>query len=209
MGSVSVAWLGSLTHAFVKEGEIEKDGVLRYKLYNPGSTTPVKAAVVLFALQVALFMYFHQIHGCINQQETIFIARKYIYFKNMHQVFPLMRERCSSCGRRNKALPPNKFQLISHKYVEPWHFIALDHCGPIKPIINGCQYLLTVEDLFSGWVEIFPVPSTEAKYVVEKLALDICCRFGVPNTIVMDNHSAFIGSTMNNFCSSLDIKIKH
>ena len=87
--------------------------------------------------------------------------------------------------------------------------MALDHCGPIKPIINGCQYLLTVKDLFSGWVEIFPVPSTEAKYIVEKLALDICCCFGVPNTIVTDNHSAFIGSTMKIFCSSLGIKLKH
>ena len=113
-----------------------------------------------------------------------------------------MMERCTSCAGRNKDLPPNKFHLITHKYVEPWHCMALDHCGPIKPIINGCQYLLTVKDLFSGWVEIFPVPSTEAKYIVEKLALDICCCFGVPNTIVTDNHSAFIGSTMNNFCSS-------
>ena len=87
----------------------------------------------------------------------------------MDQVFPLMRERCTSCARRNKALLPNKFQLISHKYVDPWHCIALDHCCKIKPIINGFS-LLTVKDLFSGWVEIFPVSSTEEKYVVEKLA---------------------------------------
>ena len=85
--------LGSLAHAFVKEGEIDAAGILRYKLLQPGSTTPVKAAVVPFALQIAALMYFHQLHGCISQQETIRIARKYIYFKNMHQVFPLMQER--------------------------------------------------------------------------------------------------------------------
>ena len=200
--------LGPLAHAFVKEGEIDSHGVLRYNLWTPGGH-PVKAAVVPFALQIAALMYFHQVYGCINQQETIRQARKYIYFKNMHQVFPLMRERCEGCARRNKALPPNKFQLISHKYVEPFHCIALDHVGPIKPVINGCQYLLTVKDLFSGWVEIFPVPSTEAQYVVQKVGQEICCRFGVPNTILTDNHSAFVGKTMTDFCSSLGITLKH
>ena len=48
-----------LAYAFLKEGEIDKDGVLQYKLYNPGSTTPVRAAVVPFALQIASLMYFH------------------------------------------------------------------------------------------------------------------------------------------------------
>ena len=81
--------LGLLAHAFIKEGEIDKEGVLRYKLYNPGSATPVKAAVVPFALKIALLMYFHQVHGCINQQETICIARKYIYFKNEKKVHSL------------------------------------------------------------------------------------------------------------------------
>ena len=95
------------------------------------------------------------------------------------------------------------------KYVEPFHCIALDHVGPIRPVINGCQYLLTVKDLFSGWVEIFPVPSTEAQYVVQKVGQEICCRFGVPNTILTDNHSAFVGKTMTDFCSSLGITLKH
>ena len=52
-GSKLTEPLGSLAHTFVKEGEIDKDGVLRYNLYNPGSTTPVKAAVVQLALQMA------------------------------------------------------------------------------------------------------------------------------------------------------------
>ena len=195
--------LGSLAHAFVKEGEIDADGILRYRLFQPGSTTPVKAAVVPFALQIATLMYFHQHYGCINQQETIRVE------SNMHQVFPLMQERCTACARHNKALPTNKFQLVSHKYVEPWHCIALDHVGPIKPSNNDCQYLLTVKDLFSGWLKVFPVPSTEAKYVVEKLAMDICCCYGVLNTIVTDNHSSFVGTTMSKFCNSLGIRLKH
>ena len=58
-------------------------------------------------------------------------------------------------------------------------------------------------------MEVFPVPSTEAKYVVEKLAMDICCRYSVPNTIVTDNHSSFVGTTMTKFCNSLGIRLKH
>lgn len=61
-GSKLTEPLGLLAHAFVKEGEIDKDGVLQYKLYNPDSTTPVKAVVVPFTLQIASLMYLHQIH---------------------------------------------------------------------------------------------------------------------------------------------------
>ena len=127
----------------------------------------------------------------------------------MALAFKAMQERCHACSLRNKPMKKNKFQLISHTYVEPWFAISIDHVGPLDPPIKGNRFLLTVKDLFSGWTELFPCPSTEAVYVCEILALEIIARYGTPQILVSDNHKAFTSNLFNKFCSDLGIVLKH
>ena len=197
-------------HAFVSEGCLVH-GMLHYKFFpnNYTSGEPRKLAVVPFALQIPVLMFFHQKHGCISKAETIRIARQYVYFKNMPIAFTVMQRKCGSCCRRNKPEPPNQFQLISHRYVEAWNTVSIDHVGPMRPVQNGCGYLLTIKDLFTGWVEIFPVPSTAAKHVVDILAVEICARYGVPHILLTDRHQAFMGTVLDKFCKDLGITLHH
>ena len=196
--------------AFVKDGQLVH-GMLHYKFFPNNYTTgaPRLLAVVPFALQIPVLMFFHLKHGCISKAETIRIARQYVYFKNMPLAFAVMQRKCGSCCRRNKPDSPNQFQLISHRYVEAWHTVSLDHVGPMRPPQNGCSYLLTVKDLFTGWVEIFPVPSTAAQHVVDILALEICARYGVPHILLTDRHQAFAGTVLAKFCKELGIILQH
>ena len=200
--------ISKAAHPLLMDGEIV-DGVLKYKFFADGEKTPRYLTVVPFALQIPTLLYFHYKHGCSDQIKTIEMARKFIYFKNMALAFKAMRERCRACCLRNKPMPKNKFQLISHRYVEPWFAIAIDHVGPIDPPQKGNRYLFTVKDLFSGWCEFFPCPSTEAVYVCEILALEIVARYGTPNIIVSDQHKSFTSKIFNKFCSDLGITLKH
>ena len=194
---------------YVKDGFVDAHGMLRYRFLPPNHSTFRELAVVPFALHIPVLKFFHLKAGCASKVETIRLAKQYVYFHNMSQAYESMLETCDPCQRRNKALPPNKFQLISHRYVEPFFCIALDHVGRLVPPQNGHNYLLTLRDCFSGWPEMFPVPTTEAKYVIDILANQIFCRFGLPHILLTDSHSCFVGKEFSRFCKELGIELRH
>ena len=200
--------ISKAAHALAADGKME-NGLLKYIFYGNNETEPRKLTVVPFALQIPIMMYFHQKYGCSDQLKTIERARHFVYFKNMPLAFKAMQQRCQACCRRNKANPSNNFQLVSHTYVEPWFAIAIDHVGPIDPPQNGHRYLFTVKDLFSGWTEFFPCPTIDSHHVVETLALEIMARYGVPNIIVADNHTAFTSKHFEKFCKDLGVQLTH
>ena len=200
--------LGKAAQSFIADGIID-NGILRYIIYEPGEENPRHLAVVPFALQIPVLMYFHQQFGCAGPNVTIAKAKEFVFFKGMHNVYKAMILRCIPCQRKSKPPQVNKFQLISHTYVEPWFCVAIDHVGPFTPEIDGCKYLLTLKDLFSGWVEIFPVTSTKSSITIQKLSTEIFARYGVPQIILADNHSSFISKEFTDFCDDLGVFIKH
>ena len=147
--------------------------------------------------------------GCEKSAQMVQRALQFVYFKNMHSVFDVMKARCNSCQKVNKPLKPNRFQLISHTYVEPWFTLAIDHVGPLNPTINGNRHILTVKDLFTGWVEFFPVPDTKKGPVIKILAEQLFVRYGVPYEILADDAKSFVSNEFNKFCEDLGITIKH
>ena len=84
-----------------------------------------------------------------------------------------------------------------------------DHVGPLNPVINGQKYILTVKDLFTGWVEFFPVPDTKTSPVIKILAEELFVRYGVPFEILTDNAKGFISKEFKKFCEDLGITLKH
>ena len=200
--------ISKAAHPFVQDGLIE-NGLLKYKLFTNRETEPRHLTVVPFALQLPTLLYFHMKYGCSDQTRTIREAKKFVYFKNMQLAFQAMQKSCHSCALRNKPMPKNNFQLVSHTYIEPWYAISVDHIGPIMPPQKGNSYIFSVKCLFSGWVELFPCPSTQAVHVCEILALEIVARYGAPTIIVSDNHKAFTSDLYKNFCKDLGITIRH
>jgi ribosomal protein S16 len=71
--------------------------------------------------------------------------------------------------------------------------IFIDLIGPYPPSQSRRnRFCLVVVDQLSNWVELFPMPSAQAKRVAEKLEDEIFCRFGSPKVIVSDNAKHFI-----------------
>lgn len=54
--------------------------------------------------------------------------------------------------------------------VSPWHHIGIDFIGPISPpSTQGLQYILTVADYFTKFVEAIPTPTKHAEGVASNL----------------------------------------
>ena len=65
--------------------------------------------------------------------------------------------------------------------------------GPLKPTLGGFCWVYVCIDKFSKWIEYKPLVQDTTKKAAELLN-DIIHRFGLPNCIITDLGSTFIGS---------------
>ncbi|XP_066341472.1 uncharacterized protein [Miscanthus floridulus] len=85
---------------------------------------------------------------------------------------------------------------------------GLDMIGPFKPAPGCFWYVYVAIDKFSKWIKYKPLVSVTAKKAVE-LFDDIIHRFSLPNSIITDLETTFIGHHFWDFCEDQCISIKY
>ena len=92
-----------------------------------------------------------------------------VLYLNLHDCNLQIAEchQCQKTGRKiSKVAPP----LHCVPVVSPWHHIGIDFIGPISPpSTQGSQYILTVGDYFTKFVEAIPTPTKHAEGVASNL----------------------------------------
>ena len=78
--------------------------------------------------------------------------------------------------------------------------------GSLKKGLGGFTHLLVVVDKFTKWIEAKPITNIHSEEAV-KFFLDIIYRFGVPNYIIADHRTNFIGKKFLNFSDRYGIRI--
>ena len=69
---------------------------------------------------------------------------------------------CGRCAARKSPTPKNCALLQSIKAGFPMQLVAVDILGPLPMSKSGNVYILTVEDYFTRWMEVYPLPNQEA-----------------------------------------------
>ena len=86
---------------------------------------------------------------------------------------------------------------------------GIDIMGPLPQGKRQVKFLLVIIDYFTKWVEAEAQATiTEAK-VWSFVWKNIMCRFGIPQTIILDNGHQFDNQGFKFFCLSLGIKNKY
>jgi hypothetical protein len=82
-----------------------------------------------------------------------------------------------------------------------WSFAVwgLDIIRPLRKAPGGYTHLLVAVDKFSMWIEAHPITNLRAEQALSFFT-DIIHRIGVPNSIITDNSSQFIGRKFLEFC---------
>jgi transposase InsO family protein len=70
--------------------------------------------------------------------------------------------------------------------------------GPLRKAPGGFTHMLVTVDKFTKWIEAKPITKTNSQEAV-KFFLDPICRFGAPNTIIIDNGTNFTGKKFLEF----------
>ena len=73
--------------------------------------------------------------------------------------------------------------------------------GEFKKEPRGFDHLLVAIDKFTNRVEVWPIANLKSERAAEFIQ-DIIHRFRVPNRIIIDNGTQFIGRKFLDFCDS-------
>ena len=76
-----------------------------------------------------------------------------------------------------------------------WEAIAVDVMSPYPRTRQGNRFILVVTDMFSRWVEAFPLRDLTAPRLIEIFESNVFPRWGYPRRILSDNGTQFTGLT--------------
>jgi hypothetical protein len=88
----------------------------------------------------------------------------------------------------------------------PLVVLGLDLVGPLQKAHGDFTHLMVAIDKFSKWIQVWPLNNIRSEQVVA-FFMDIIHRFGVPNSIITDNGTQFIGMKFLGFCSDHHIRL--
>jgi IS30 family transposase len=83
---------------------------------------------------------------------------------------------------------------------------GLDLVGPLKRVSGSYTHLLVAIDKFSKWIEVRPITTTRSKEAM-KFFTDIIHRFGIPNSIIIDNSTQFMRKKFLRFYDDHHIRV--
>jgi len=134
-----------------------------------------------------------------------YIHQRYIWFgpdgkDKMHTDIEAILKDCHFCQLSHARLKLNHGRYTSLTWSYPGQAIGIDHC---HIGIDGVpeQYVLTIIDLFAGYLLFLPVISTTAEETVETILARWVCLFGFPEAILSDDHGSFRGNLAKTFCT--------
>jgi hypothetical protein len=98
---------------------------------------------------------------------------------------------------------------LMHPIIKPWPFRGwgLDFIGKIHPSWSkGHCFVIVATDYFK-WIEAFPLKNMTHREVIEFITGHIIHRFGISQTLTMDQGTSFISKEVREFDDSYGIKL--
>ena len=107
-----------------------------------------------------------------------------------------IEQRVNSCDPCRRSRPkPAEAPLQPWSFPErPWSRIHIDYAGPFMG-----KMILVAIDAHSTWIEAHVTSGSTSTITINKLRM-MFSTHGIPDTIISDNASAFVGQEFQNFC---------
>ena len=182
------------------------DGLLCRK-FRPSSQEASSLQVVIPSSYIEkVLTLLHDNSGHLGVRKTMEMVQQRAYWPGYGDRVERWVQECEKCQKRNP--PPVKPQAplgtIAASY--PFEKVSWDIMGPLPASSSGHKYILVVTDIFTKWVEAFPVRNVLSETVAKVLVDEVICRYGVP-TILHSDQGANLGSqVIQSLCKLLGIE---
>ena len=143
----------------------------------------------------------------INTTQQRLLQR--FYFPGLHKTVEQFVGGCLICQKKVGRAKDQRHTLVSVQEGTPGQKLSIDYVGPLRVSKYGHQFLLTVKDCFTRWVEAIPMAQITAEETVRMLEEHIFSRWGLPEQLHSDQGSQFTSEMFEEVCRRLNIKKTH
>lgn len=141
---------------------------------------------------IALFAKVHReecMHLGYDKGFGVMSQRFYRY--NMYQDLLDRVRACASCQQNKKSAGGSRNEPKQDISGHPMVRIAIYLQGPSPCSSQGIRYILVVQDYFSKWIELFPLPRKDADEVARTFHDEILTRYGYTRRLYTDKGKEF------------------
>ena len=142
--------------------------------------------------------------GHLGVTKTLEKVKERFYWPIYVDVECLFHE-CVQCQRRNPPNPKPQAPFETIRANHPFQIVTWDIMGPLPTSDTGFKYILVITDVFTKWVEAFPLRTTGAEILATIFVNEGVSRFGVPSQLHSDQGANFCGEIINAMCQQLGI----
>ncbi|XP_060202413.1 uncharacterized protein LOC132630829 [Lycium barbarum] len=114
---------------------------------------------------------------------------------------------CNRYQRTGNISKRHEMPLTNILEVEIFDDWGIDFMGPFPPSF-GNKYILLAVDYVSKWVEAVPLPTNDAKVVVNFVRKNIFARFGTSRAMISDGSAHLCNSLLKNLLAKYGVKHK-
>ena len=183
-----------LRRAFLQEG------ILCRPFQSSSSTNCHTQIVIPTSLQSTVLRQLHDHSGHLGEQKTVAKVKERYYWPGYEADIAKWIQECRECQQRK---PPHQAQqapLDTIQSTSPFEKLSWDIMGPLPQSSSGNRYIVVITDLFSKWVEAFPIKSTDSETLATLLVDEVICRYGVPSCLHSDQGANLTSNLMATLC---------
>ncbi len=147
----------------------------------------------------------HDRNGHLSADKVAKMVSRYFIWPGMAREIIEYCRSCTVCQVKSKYKPRRAPAVERPILAEPFESVAIDLVGPLPKGKGGNRYILTYVCLATRWPEAVPLRSITAKSVMDGL-WSIFSRTSIPEKILTDQGSQFMGRVMGQLCKQLGIE---
>ena len=181
------------------------DGLLCRQFRQSSNLATKTQLVIPDSMKDIVLQQLHNQGGHLGISKTTENIKARFYWPGYEQDIQAWISSCQQCQRRNPPQPVPRAPLGTIKTTHPFEKLSWDIMGPLPTSSKGYQYILVVTDLFSKWVEAFPLRATDSETLAKILVDEVVCRYGVPVCLHSDQGANLNSQVILSLCRRLGI----
>ena len=174
---------------------------------NRFETDPFLQLVIPLKLVYTVLECFHDDlgGGHVGLEKTYQKIRSKYFWINCYKNVIDYVTKCEVCQRR--MLRKHNAELQGHVTPNyPMEIIGIDTVGPFVTSDNGNNYIVTVIDWYTSWLEAYPVQNKEANTIAKVLLERFIPQHGCPRLIISDRGTEYVNEAIDLLSTKMKIK---
>ena len=180
--------------------ELDKDDELLYRIANDQ-----KQFVLPKSLRKIIYTELHDNMGHLGPERVVALARERVYWPNMQEdITTYIKTQCK-CMIDKKPHLNTTAPLHELSSSGPMDLVGIDLMH-LEESSGGYEYILTIVDHFTRFVQTYPLKKKEARPIAKLLYGDFINRFGIPRRLLHDQGREFENELFHNLQNLMGMK---